>query len=97
MTKIKEVVQNIKPYHSEIRTYEKGFTWTFHANMTNGDDSKIKVIRLKFDRWWIIYLAKELISVLVWERAEVNRIIDLSGFKIEEIDSAEKEKTDDTK
>lgn len=82
MTKKKDIVINIKPFHAQSRVYEKGFTLTFHADI--GDDySRKKIINIKLDRWWVIYLARELKKVLAWEEKELQRITDLTGFKDE--------------
>ena len=78
MSKSNDVVINIVPFNTEIQTYEGGFTWTFWHDMPNG---KTKKVKLKFDRWWMSYLARDLQKVLKNEYAELARLHELSGFK----------------
>jgi len=66
---------NIEPYHSEIRRYENGFTWTFMGSSPKGNVTK--TINIKCERWWLTYLFKDLEKVLLEEESEINRIRDL--------------------
>ena len=79
-TKKRDLVINIKPYHAEVRTHEKGFVWSFHAPINNKYDRK-KIINIHFELWWLNYLAKDLKKVIKSEQEELNRLIDLVGFK----------------
>lgn len=76
----KDVKINIKPFHAEIRTHEKGFVWSFHAPI-NGQYGRKKIINIHCERWWIAYLAKDLKEVIESEKTELNRLIELVGFK----------------
>ena len=68
------------PFHAEIRRYEGGFEWTFYCDI-NGAFGRRKIFKLKFDRWWLIYLAKDIKKVLDEEQKELDRLNELAGFK----------------
>lgn len=77
--KKRDITINVKPFGAEIRRYEGGFIWTFRSIM--GDSGRRKIINVRFDRWWISHLAKDLKNVLNEEKIELKRLIELSGFK----------------
>ena len=71
---------NIAPFDCSIRRYEGGFEWTFKAPIKN-DYNRHKIIVMKFERWWLATLVKDLKIVFREEIAELNRLADLMGFK----------------
>lgn len=75
--------QNHEPICSNITRYEGGFTWEFVAPLGGRDSGRRHIIRLKFSRWWLVYLTKNLIKALKEEEAEVKRIRELMGVKDE--------------
>lgn len=80
--KKKDININIKPYHAKVRTFEKGFVWSFYAPI-NGKFDRKKIINIHFERWWLAYLAKDLKEVIESEKTELNRLINIVGFKDE--------------
>lgn len=78
--KKKDVIINGRPFNSRIRRHEGGFEWSFwiHNKLTG---NRMKIINLRFDRWWLVYLAKDIKKVLDEEQTEMERLKDLSGFK----------------
>lgn len=81
MTK-KNIVINIKPFVTNIRWFEGGFTWQFIAPMKEkGNLPRRKIINITFDRSWLSYLTNDLKEVLQSEIDELNRLKDLMGFK----------------
>jgi hypothetical protein len=76
----KDLVINLKPFMTEIRHFEGGFEWTFYATMA-GNGCRRKRVRIRFERWWLTYLAKDLKKVLQAEIDELQRLQDLMGFK----------------
>ena len=63
---------NLDPNHCSIRRYEGGFTWTFYGTPVNGSNKH--EINIKFERWWLVYLAEDLKEVLKEEEEEIKRL-----------------------
>lgn len=82
-SKKKDVIINVKPFAVKSRTFEKGFELSFYSPI-KGAGNRRKIINVKFDRWWVIYLAKELKKIIESEKKELERIIDLTGFREED-------------
>lgn len=81
--KKKDTVINLEPFHTVIRRYEGGFEWQFWDNI--GDDySRKKIVKLKFERWWLSYLARDIAKVLAEEESELKRLRDLCAIKSSE-------------
>jgi len=74
--KKKDLVINIDPFHAKIRTHEKGFTWSFFAPI-NGQFDRKKIINIKFERWWLVYLSNDLKKVIESEKTELDRLVNL--------------------
>ena len=77
MARKEKIVSNYEPCHSEIRRYEGGFDWVFHDYTKDG---RPKLVKMKFPRWWLTYLARDLRKVLNEEAAEVDRLFNLTGW-----------------
>lgn len=78
---------NGEPYHAEIRRYDGGFNWQFWVPINNGkQNGDHKKITLKFSRFWLGYLARDLGSVLQEEHNELARIKTLveNGVSVKE-------------
>ena len=81
---MKERTRNFKPYNCEMRGFDGGFEWTF---MALSDDRKTEYnIKLHFDRWWLIYLARDLRKALEREEdivAELRSLMAIEAVKPE--------------
>lgn len=78
MAKKQKIVINIKPHHAEIRRYEGGFEWEFYDKTGDGRPKRVK---MKFPRWWLTYLARNLREVLDEEAREVDRLYEITGWE----------------
>jgi len=78
--KKKDIKINIKPFSTEIRRYEGGFDWSFYAPIA-GNHRRRKIVTMKFERWWLVYLSQDLKKMLDEEKAELARLVELTGFK----------------
>lgn len=67
----------LTPCHSEIRRYEGGFEWIFYG--FRGEKEHAFVLR--FERWWLSYLSRDIRKILKEEWEEMKRLADLCGFK----------------
>lgn len=83
MAEKKPIVTNINPYHADVRHYEGGFTWSFYDRTKGGRE---KIYQIKFERWWLTYLTRDLRKVIQAEINELKRLRELSGFKDSEFD-----------
>ncbi len=79
MKQKKDVVINVEPSNASIRRYKGGFEWTFSVTMKD-QGFRRKRINMKFERWWLTYLAKDLRKVLEEEWEEIERLQTLTGF-----------------
>ena len=83
MKKKKDIVINIEPHYSKIERYEGGFQWRFYTYMKN-EQNRRKIIKIKFERWWLSHLAADLKRILLEEDDELKRLWELSEIKRKE-------------
>ena len=79
MARKKDVVINVDPLYVESRSFEDGFELRATCPMKSGN--RRKIIKMKFKRWQVVYLASELKKIIDFEKEELARIVDLVGFK----------------
>ena len=68
---------HIEPCHTEIFRHEGGFEWRFYGYNKAGNPI---CFVMKFERWWLSYLAKDLKKVLAAEWEELKHLTELVGF-----------------
>ena len=61
--KNKDIVINIEPFHSELKTNSDGSFELWFYSKVGGDYTRKKIVKLKFKGWWLGYIASMLWKV----------------------------------
>ena len=73
MTKNNDIVFNINdPIHIETRCYDGGFEVEIIGSIKG--TFRRKIVKIKFERWWVQYIARIVNQVLTFESDELKRI-----------------------
>lgn len=59
---------NVIPYHVDLENNDSGFVLAFFGNTPGG--GKVKVV-IRFQFWWLSYLANELWAAIKWRKKTI--------------------------